>query len=260
MGRALLGGLLRSGHPAAAVTVVDPHAPSRALCEERYGVSARGEADAADTRADVIVLAVKPQQMRAVTQALAAAANDHTLYLSVAAGITSQHLAAWLGAGRAIVRCMPNTPALIGQGTAALYATETVSAAQRELASGLLGAVGTVHWLDDEALMDAVTALSGSGPAYFFLFIELLEKIGAELGLPAELARRLALETGAGATALAAASAESPAALRTQVTSPAGTTERALASFAAHDLEAVVRAALTAARDRSIELAAEVER
>ncbi len=150
---------------------------------------------------------------------------------------------------------MPNTPALVGSGAAALFANENVSAEQQRLASGLLEAVGIAVWLDDEDLMDAVTALSGSGPAYFFLLLELLERAAAGLGLPAEIARRLAIQTAYGAALLARESDLDPATLRQQVTSPGGTTERALKAFAAAGLDSVVANALRAARDRSIELA-----
>lgn len=259
MGRALIGGLIESGHPRDAVAVAEPAPANAALCADKLGVVVHSEPLAAIERADVIVLAVKPQQMSALARGLAGAGSDKQLYVSVAAGITTSHLNGWLGAGSAIVRCMPNTPALIGHGTAALYANPKVSAAQRGLAENLLNAVGHAHWLDDEGLMDAVTALSGSGPAYFFLFIELLEKIGAELGLPATLARQLALETAEGSARLARGSEHPPATLREQVTSPAGTTERALQQFSRGDLENLIRQALQAARDRSVELAAEVD-
>jgi pyrroline-5-carboxylate reductase len=259
MGRALIGGLLASGHDATRLRVADAQATSRAACAEQFALAVYDDNRAAVRDADVVVLAVKPQQMAEVARGLADTANDATLYVSIAAGITSRHLAAWLGDTRAIVRCMPNTPALIGSGAAAMYANAHVRAQQRELANQLLAAVGLSWWLEDESQMDAVTALSGSGPAYFFMFIELLEKVAAELQLPGELARALALQTAIGASKLAAQSEHSPATLRQQVTSPGGTTERALAVFNSGNLEQLVREALTAARDRSLELAAEVK-
>ncbi|MCB1746270.1 MAG: pyrroline-5-carboxylate reductase [Gammaproteobacteria bacterium] len=260
MGRALVGGLVAAGHDAAHIRVADASPDARAACTTQFGVATGDDILACARDADVVVLAVKPQQLREVARALGGESDDGTLYLSIAAGITVGHLEAWLGHGRAIVRAMPNTPALIGSGAAALYANAVVDDAQRALADGLLGAVGSAVWVEDEALMDAVTALSGSGPAYVFLLIELMERAGAELGLPPALARSLALDTVHGAARLAHASGQSPAELRVQVTSPGGTTERALASFAADELPAIVSRALTAARDRAVELAAGIER
>lgn len=259
MGRALVGGLISSGHPASHIRIADAFESSRQACRELFDIAVYANNHAAAENADVVVLAVKPQQMREVALDLGLAADDATLYLSIAAGITTTHLAAWIGSTRAIVRCMPNTPALVGSGAAALFANACVSDAQRALAARLLAAVGSAEWLDDEGLMDAVTAISGSGPAYFFLFIELIEKVAQELGLSADLARSLALETAYGAAKLARDSAHAPASLREQVTSPGGTTERALHVFGEAKLEAIVRQALTAARDRSVEIARQVE-
>lgn len=259
MGRALIGGLLRAGHPSSRIRVADAHGPSRDRCASEFGVETFDDNGEAAAGADAVVLAVKPQQMREAARGLAQAADGSALFVSIAAGITLGHLATWLGAQRAIVRCMPNTPALIGAGAAALCANARTSAAQRDLAGSLLESVGLAVWLEDEAQMDAVTALSGSGPAYVFLLLELLERAAGRLGLPAELARALAIETVAGAARLARESKDAPEALRHQVTSPGGTTERALAAFEAAGLAGIVEAALTAARDRSVELAKEFE-
>ena len=259
MGRALVGGLISSGHATSHISVADAFEPSRQACRELFDITVYDNNHAAAKNADVVVLAVKPQQMREVALDLGEVADDATLYISIAAGITTTHLAAWIGGTRAIVRCMPNTPALVGSGAAALFANARVSDAQRALANRLLVAVGSAQWLEDEGLMDAVTAISGSGPAYFFLFIELIEKVAQELGLSADLARSLALETAFGAAKLARDSAHAPASLREQVTSPGGTTECALRVFSEAKLEAIVRQALTAARDRSVELARQVE-
>lgn len=258
MGRALIGGLLAAGHPASRIRVADTYEASRKACDV-FGIAIFDDGGTAARGADVVVLAVKPQQMRSVATALAGSTGAGTLYLSIAAGITTAHLTAWLGAGSAVVRAMPNTPALIGAGVAGLFANTAVSAAQRTQAEQLLGAVGVALWLDDESLMDAVTAVSGSGPAYYFLLLELMERAGTHLGLPAPIARRLALETAYGAARLARESAHDPATLRRQVTSPGGTTERALAAFEEADLAAIVETALTAARDRGIELARQVD-
>lgn len=258
MGRALAGGLVASGHSPSRIRVADVSEACRLACAASHGVMVTDDNLAACAGADVVVLAVKPQQLREVCLALAPAAGPSTLFLSIAAGITLRHLEAWLGRDRAIVRAMPNTPAQIGCGAAALCANGAVSNTQHALAESLLASVGVAQWLEDESLMDAVTALSGSGPAYVFLLLELLEQAGAELGLPAALSRKLALATVEGAARLASASSDEPATLRRQVTSPGGTTERALQSFNDADLAGIVLRALTAARDRGRELAAQV--
>lgn len=257
MGRSLIGGLLAAGHPRSAIRVADADPAARAACHAQFDLEAAADNAEAARGADVVVLAVKPQHLRDVARALPR--HGDALYVSIAAGITLAHLEAWLGP-RPIVRAMPNTPALIGCGAAALVANAAVDAAGRGHASRLLEAVGSAVWLEDESHMDAVTALSGSGPAYVFRFIELLEAAGSELGLPPELARRLALDTVYGASRLARESSSTPAALREQVTSPGGTTERALVELEHADLAAIVRRALTAARDRAVELAAGIER
>jgi pyrroline-5-carboxylate reductase len=259
MGRALIGGLLQAGHAASKIRVADAFAPSREQCRDLFSVQVYEQNLDAVVDADVVVFAVKPQQLRDVAGQLADTASDSVLYLSIAAGITIEHLQRWLGPTRSIVRCMPNTPALVGSGAAALCANARVSSPQRALADSLLGAVGSAQWLEDEGLMDAVTAVSGSGPAYFFLFIELIEKIAGELGLPQTLARSLAIDTALGASRLAHSSEQAPAQLREQVTSAGGTTASALAVFEQRGLEDLVREALTAARDRSIALARQVE-
>ena len=258
MGRAIIGGLVQGGLPAARIRVADadPSAVSR-LVETQGTVGCASNLEAV-AGASVVVLAVKPQQMRSVVAELAAAlAGSRPLVLSIAAGITTQALGNWLGGEAAIVRSMPNTPALIRRGTSALFANPAVSQTQRHLASTIMGAVGSVHWLEDESLMDAVTALSGSGPAYIFRLIEALEEAGIGLGLTPALARSLALETTAGAAALAADSAAAPSELRAQVTSRGGTTERALAVLNEGGLSALFARALLAARDRSRSLADE---
>jgi pyrroline-5-carboxylate reductase len=177
--------------------------------------------------------------------------------ISIAAGIASADLDRWLGGGLAIVRAMPNTPALLGAGAAGLYAAPKATTDQRQTAQELMEAVGKAHWIDDESLMDAVTALSGSGPAYFFLLMECMEATALELGLPAEGARALTLQTALGAARMALESGEAPAILRKQVTSPNGTTAAALKVFEDGKFDALVKKALTAARDRGRQLARE---
>lgn len=257
MGRAMIGGLLATGYPADKIAVADPDQSARDRLAAEFDIKAYARAGSdSGVNPDVVVLAVKPQLMPAVASAYAA---DHPgarpLYVSIAAGITTQQLSAWLGADSAIVRVMPNTPAMVGAGATAMYANPHVNAAGRDVASAILEAVGIATWVTEESQLDAVTALSGSGPAYFFLIFEVLEQIGAELGLDAALARQLAIETGYGAALLARTANTGPGTLREQVTSPGGTTEAALKVLAAHDITAVFRDALQAAHARSIELA-----
>lgn len=257
MGRAMIGGLLATGYPADSITVADPDrgARDRLAAEFDIKVHARAVPDAG-VNPDVVVLAVKPQLMPTVASAYAA---DHPaarpLYVSIAAGITTQQLCAWLGADSAIVRVMPNTPAMVGAGAAAMFANAQVDAAGRAVAAAILEAVGIAAWVTEESQLDAVTALSGSGPAYFFLIFEVLEQLGTELGLDPALARQLAIETGYGAALLARTANSGPATLREQVTSPGGTTEAALKVLRDRDVAAVFRDALQAAHARSIELA-----
>lgn len=262
MARALIGGWIAGGVPAGRIHVADPDATQRALLTAAYpgtGVYA-ANADAA-AHAPVWVLAVKPQRMRTAAAGLEPLAGTaRPLVISVAAGIRAADLARWLGAGAAIVRSMPNRPALIGAGITALFATSGVDAAQRAMAHALLEAVGRVVWVGAEDDLDAVTAVSGSGPAYFFLLIELIEAAAVAQGLEPAVARQLAIETAYGAARLARESPDDPATLRTQVTSPGGTTAAALAVFDAADLRAIVAAAVAAAARRSRELAAEFGR
>lgn len=259
MARSLIGGLLKAGTAAGSIRVADPVLEPLAP----LGVTATRDNARAVRGAGLVVLAVKPQVMatacRAIAAELAAAADAGRapLVVSVAAGTTIASIERWLGREHAVVRCMPNTPALLGVGATGMCANPRVSAAQRTAAERLLAAVGTVEWIDDEALMDAVTALSGSGPAYFFLLIEQLTRAAVALGLPESSARNLATQTALGAARMAAEPGADPAELRRRVTSPGGTTAAALASFERDAFAAVVARALTAARDRGRELAAD---
>jgi len=253
MARALIGGLRAAGE-RASIVVADPM-PDRAALSALDRVELAPDNAAAVRGAAVIVLAVKPQVMREACASIAAVvAAERPLVISVAAGIRTSDLDAWLGGGARIVRCMPNTPALVGAGATGCCANAAVDAASLARAERILASVGTVERIEDEDLMDAVTALSGSGPAYFLLLVEHLESAAAELGLPRASARRLALQTGLGAMQLALAEGVDPAELRRRVTSPGGTTAAALASFESGGFERLVRAALTAARDRGREL------
>jgi pyrroline-5-carboxylate reductase len=255
MGQALTRGWLRMGHAPGAIQVVDPVPAARAAAAA-LGIEAHERVQPAMENADVVVLAVKPNQLASVLPSCAALAGRGAVVLSIAAGKTIAEIDAGLGSGAAVVRAMPNTPAAIGKGMTALAANAAVSRAQRELCGKLTAAVGAVAWLDEEAHMDAVTAISGSGPAYVFLLIECLEQAAVDLGLTAALARQLAVTTVAGAGAYAAAAAEPPAELRHRVTSPNGTTQAALDVLMAEAgmCDLVARATRGAAK-RSRELA-----
>jgi pyrroline-5-carboxylate reductase len=262
MARALLGGWLQRGARAADLQVADPAQQQRAWLSAAFpGLGVHADNAAAASTADVWLLAVKPQQMASVARALAPLATGRRpLVISVAAGIRAVDLGRWLGGRVAIVRAMPNRPALIAAGVTALYADATVAAGERALAGTLLEAVGSIVWLDSEAQLDAVTAVSGSGPAYFFLLIELLEAAAIAEGLPPPVARRLAVETAYGAALLARTTAEEPATLRRQVTSPGGTTAAALAVLDAADLRGIVARAVAAAAGRAQQLSSEFGR
>ena len=255
MGQALVRGWLAKGRDASSIEVADPVASARAVAAN-LGVAARDEVGAAGRAADVVVLAVKPNQLADVLPRCATLGGPGTVVLSIAAGKTIAEIGKGLRSDTPIVRAMPNTPAAIGQGMTVLVANAAVSRAQRALCSELLAAVGSVAWLEDERHMDAVTAVSGSGPAYVFLLIECLEQAAVELGLDAALAKHLALATVAGAGAYAADALVGPAELRRRVTSPNGTTQAALDVLMGQPgmRELLVRATRAAAQ-RSRELA-----
>jgi pyrroline-5-carboxylate reductase len=256
MGQALVRGWLAKGIAAHAIRVVDPAPAARAVAAQ-LGVAASERAEPLATRPGVVLLAVKPNQLAAALAASRSNAAGGTVHLSIAAGKTLAQLEAGLGAGAAVVRAMPNTPAAIGKGMTVLVANSATSAAQRAVCADLLAAVGSVAWVDDERDMDAVTAVSGSGPAYVFLLIECLEQAGVGAGLAAGLARQLALATVAGAGAYAESAGEPAAELRRRVTSPGGTTQAALAVLGAeHGLADLVERAVRAAAARSRELSA----
>ena len=257
MARSLIGGLIAQGLPARQIIVSDPMEAQRQLLATQYGVRVTDSNAEAAVAAQIIVLAVKPQELRGVAQALASTLSHQPLIISVAAGIRASHLQTWLG-GLPVVRTMPNRPALNGCGVTGLYASTQVPTTQRELASRIMGAVGKSVWVEQETLIDAVTAVSGSGPAYFFLLMELLEAAGVEQGLPAETARVLAIETAYGSGMMAREGSDSPAVLRQQVTSKGGTTEAALKVFEARGMQGIVSDAVKAAAERSAELAGEL--
>lgn len=259
MASAIFGGMIDGGYPADAITATAPDADRLTSLHSRYGIHTSADNDAAVANADVVVLAVKPQIMREVCTALRDAVQARQpLIVSVAAGLTAETLDDWLGGGLAVIRCMPNTPSLVGAGASGLYANARVSDDQRSLATNLLEAVGVVEWVDDEALLEAVTAISGSGPAYFFLVFEALEDAGKRLGLPAESARRLALQTAYGAARMAQQSEFEPAQLKRNVMSPGGTTERAIQSLEDGGLRRLFEDATQACALRAREMAEEL--
>ena len=264
MASAMIGGLRSTGVAGQAIVVADPVAAQLASLADRFGVRTTGDNTAAVVDADVVVLAVKPQEMGSVATALArslaGSAGSRRLFVSIAAGTRVGDLSRWLGAATPIVRAMPNRPALIGRGVSALYAGPGVTPVERETAEKVLGTCGATVWVDAESQLDAVTAVSGSGPAYFFLLIEALEAAAVEQGLPPATARRLAVATAEGAGCMAASATEPPAELRAQVTSKGGTTAAALEVFESGGLRAMVSRAVAAATQRSAELAASADR
>lgn len=260
MASALATGLIAKGWPAGRLHAIDPNAEVQAAWQQR-GSSASSTPDQTLATCKVWLYAVKPQQLRDVVLATRQWLQPDTLIISVAAGIRADTLADWLGDSDApwknLVRCMPNTPALVGAGISGLAALPEVTSADRDLAQSLLASVGQVVWVADDAALDAVTALSGSGPAYVFLFIESLIAGGIAVGLTEEQARELALGTLEGATKLAAQSSEPPSVLRERVTSKGGTTAAALQVFEQANLRDTVRQAMEAAAQRSKSLASE---
>jgi len=256
MARGLAGGLIKNGWDPARLCLADPDAAKRDALEQGLGVKCFAANTEVVVRAEVLVLAVKPQNMKAVVHEIAAAVRGgKPLMISIAAGIREGAIQRWLGGGIPIVRVMPNTPALVGSGASGLFANPLVSDAQRDQAESILRAVGVTAWLEDEAQLDVVTALSGSGPAYFLLVMEGLEQAATANGLDAQTARLLTLGTAFGAAKLALESQEDPARLRERVTSPGGTTEKALAVLEQGDIRGLLRDALEAAAQRSRELA-----
>ncbi|MGC3874788.1 pyrroline-5-carboxylate reductase [Halomonas sp. GXIMD04776] len=263
MASAIFGGMIDGGYPADMITATSPEDSALTQLRDRYGINTSGDNNAAVSEADVVVLAVKPNIMRDVCSDLRDSIQARQpLIVSVAAGLTAATLDGWLGGGLPIIRCMPNTPSLVGAGASGLYANAQVSEDQRQLTTTLLEAVGLVEWVDDETLLEAVTAISGSGPAYFFLVFEALIDAGKRLGLPAESARRLALQTGFGAAKMAQQSEYDPAQLKRNVMSPGGTTERAIHSLEDSGLRQLfddaTQACATRARELSEELSEEI--
>ncbi len=258
MARSLIGGLISRGVPASSLRVAEPVPELRDSLRGDFGVEVFETADEAVVGAGLWLLAVKPQVIRSVCESLSATAGENRpTVVSIAAGITTGQLQRSLGAGVPVVRAMPNTPALLGAGVTGLYATAQVDGAGRHQVETLLASAGKTVWIDEESLMDAVTAVSGSGPAYIFLLAEAMEAAAIRQGLPATAARTLVLETVLGAARMLTESNEDPAELRRRVTSPNGTTQAAIEAFQAGGLERLVGSAISAAaeRGRSLSLA-----
>ena len=253
MASALIGGLLDAGAEAGRVAVIENQLVAAQAIAERFHVEVSADTESILSGAEVVVLAVKPQQLAAVCHANAATLAAK-LVISIAAGIRTADLSRWLSGHARIVRAMPNTPAMVRAGVTGLYAMPAVAPEERAVAGRLLAAVGSIAWVDEEVALDAVTAISGSGPAYVFHFIEGLMAAGEQLGLSPALARQLALDTVSGAAQLARGSDDPPAVLRARVTSPGGTTQAALAVFTQHDLIGIIAAAAQAASQRAGEL------
>lgn len=256
MASSLIGGLIADGIPPEQITVAEPNEERRATLRAHFAVNVVKTGAALLESSDVVILAVKPQVIHEVCSAMSEQLKGVSpLFISVAAGIRVEDINRWLGGEQAIVRTMPNTPALIRTGATGLFANSRVSKEQHELAEAILRAVGVTVWVEKEDEIDIVTALSGSGPAYFFLIIELMQQSAQKLGLNEESSRLLALQTAFGATKMALESSDDCATLRHKVTSPGGTTERAIGIMLDNKLNETIDKALTGARDRARELA-----
>jgi pyrroline-5-carboxylate reductase len=260
MASSLISGLIASGHSPQHLWVSDINPDTLTALAKNLNVHTSASNDTVINEVDVIVLAVKPQTLSTVAKSTAPLIRQKkTLVVSIAAGISQHSLSQWLGADTAIVRCMPNTPALVLTGATALHANTSVTPEQRNLAENIMRSVGIALWVKDESELDAVTAVSGSGPAYYFLLMEAMEKAALELGLNEVTARLLVQQTALGAAKIALESSESPEQLRKRVTSPGGTTQQAIATFEQGGFTGLVSKALHAARDHSIEMSKQSE-
>ncbi len=260
MASSLISGLIASGHSPQDLWVSDVNQDALKVLAENLNVNTSTNNDDIINAVDVIVLAVKPQILSTVAKnATASIQQKQPLVVSIAAGISQQSLSQWLGNNIAIVRCMPNTPALVLTGATALHANAQVTAEQHDLAENIMRSVGIALWVNDESELDVVTAVSGSGPAYYFLLMEAMEKAAIEMGMNEVTARLLVQQTALGAAKIALESSESPEQLRKRVTSPGGTTQQALETFEEGGFTALVSKALHAARDRSIEMSKQTE-
>jgi len=256
MATSLIGGLIANQYPADCITVAEPDADKLKHQQQTFNINITTDNNQAVANSDVVVLAVKPQILQQVCRDIAdAVQSKRPLIISIAAGIRSTDIDRWLGNQCSLVRCMPNTPALIQAGATGLFANDFVSAEQKANAETILSAAGITLWVEQEDLLDAVTAVSGSGPAYFFLFMEAMQQAGEQLGLDTDTAKALTLQTALGAARMANEGEDSAASLRTKVTSKGGTTEAAIQYFQQHNFEELVKQALTQAQHRATELA-----
>ena len=252
MASSLIGGLIKNHYPASQITACDINQDKLLELQQQFGVQTEIDINQALKHADIVILAVKPQVMQQVCKSLDSTPH-HPLFISIAAGIRENDINRWLGSNQAVVRCMPNTPSLVGLGACALFANPQVSPTQKSQAEQILQSTGITVWVDEENQLDAVTAISGSGPAYFFLFIEALQNAAIELGLDETTAAQLAKQTALGAATMAIDN--DVVTLRQQVTSKGGTTEQAIASFQQQGLSEMVLIATQAAQLKSLELA-----
>ena len=259
MASSLIGGLVSNGYPADKITVADLDTEKLTYLSKTFGINNTQNSGELAANVDILVLAVKPQHMQPVAEGAGLAIKDKKpVVVSIAAGIRVDALDRWLGGNFPIVRCMPNTPALVKTGATGLYASAQVDNSQKDQVESLLRAVGVTVWVENENELDAVTALSGSGPAYFFMMMEALEAAGIEAGLSQKTAQLLTQETALGAAKMALESSESAGVLRQRVTSPGGTTERAIGVMEEQGLGDILQAAVLAAKERSIELSDEL--
>lgn len=258
MASSIIGGLIAKGYPADKIRASDPFEQSRNTLQQQFGIATYADNGAAVAGADVVILSVKPQVLETVCSDLQPHLGNRPLVISIAAGIDIRSLDLWLSNELAIVRCMPNTPALVQTGASGLFANDKTSDTQKALADDILSAVGIVQWLDSEDMIDPVTAVSGSGPAYYFLMMEAMIDAGVAQGLTREAATQLTLQTALGAAKLAQGSDVDVAELRRRVTSPNGTTEQAILSFENDKLRETVARAMDKCSARSVEMAQEL--
>lgn len=258
MARSLIGGLIKSGIKPDQIHISDPNETARATLHADFGISTGTSNQDAVTNADIVLFAVKPQVLKQVISELTINNNTDKLFISIAAGIPEPAIRKWLGFKASIVRCMPNTPALVESGATALFANSNVDQDQQDIAESIMRAVGLTVWLENETDMDAVTALSGSGPAYFFYVMEAMEQSAIKMGLKPEIARLLCLQTALGAAKLAIEVKQEPAELRRKVTSPGGTTEAALNEFQNGGMMELFSRGLFAAQQRAKTIADEL--
>jgi pyrroline-5-carboxylate reductase len=256
MASSLVGGLLTNGYPATHIRIAEPDEQRRRQIQQQFDIKVDADNRRMAELSDVLVLAVKPQILQTVCKNIAdQVQTKKPLVISIAAGIRSTDIERWLGGDCALVRCMPNTPALLKAGVTGLFANPHVTEQQKRLADEILASAGINLWMKQESQLDAVTAVSGSGPAYFFLFMECIQNAGEQLGLDANSARQLTLQTALGAARMASEGEDDPATLRGKVTSKGGTTEAAIHRFMDSDFQQLITDELTCARDRATELA-----